>query len=64
MKNSIQGFMSAAKIALKTFLPRSGKASLWMAWRAGVFDVAPDPPGHEEGARDADQKIEAVEPGL
>ena len=31
---------------------------------AGVFDVAPDPPDDEERARDADQKVEAMEPGL
>ena len=31
---------------------------------AGVFDVAPDPPGYEEDAGDADQEIETVKPGL
>ena len=32
--------------------------------RAGVFDVAPDPPDDEEGARDADEEVEAMEPGF
>ena len=31
---------------------------------AGVFDVAPDPPGYEEDGCDADEKIEAMEPGF
>ena len=31
---------------------------------AGVFDVAPDPPGYEEHSRNAYQEIEPVKPGL
>ena len=31
---------------------------------AGVFDVAPDPPGDEEHTHDADEEIETMKPGL
>lgn len=31
---------------------------------AGVFDVTPNPPGHEEYAGDTDQEIETVKPRL
>jgi hypothetical protein len=29
-----------------------------------VFDVTPDPPGHEEYTRNPDQKIETMKPRL
>src|SRR5437763_13948645 len=66
MRFAGENILSAVRAAVKQGLQRAAclRACSSLLLRARVLEVTPDPPGRAREDDDADEEVEAVEPGL